>query len=137
MDLAGRTLLPSFIDFHGHLLQHGALATLVNLEHNARIDDIVTPPDTLLTIWAAVNRICRTGQSIGPEQRISTWEALRAVSTDAAYQYGEEESKGAIREEKRAELAILSADPWTTAPQDLRNIEVLETIKDGEVVHRT
>ncbi|QNN82284.1 amidohydrolase family protein [Brachybacterium sp. Z12] len=90
----------------------------------------------MLTLWAAVNRISRTGQPVGPEQRISTWEALRAVTCEAAYQYGEEDSKGQIREGMRADLVILSADPLASAPQDLRDIAVLETIKDGEVVFR-
>ncbi|MGP9539356.1 amidohydrolase [Brachybacterium sp. AOP43-C2-M15] len=99
-------------------------------------DTPVTPPDMLLTIWAAVNRISRTGQSIGPEQRISVWEALRAVTCEAAYQYGEEESKGQLREGMRADMVILSADPLATAPQDLREIAVITTIKDGVVVHQ-
>ncbi|MGP5365359.1 amidohydrolase [Brachybacterium tyrofermentans] len=97
-------------------------------------DSPVTPPDMLLTIWAAVNRISRAGRPVGLEQRISTWEALRAVTADAAYQYGEEDSKGLIRDGMRADLVILSANPLTTAPQDLRDLEVLTTIKDGEVV---
>ncbi|WP_193105924.1 amidohydrolase [Brachybacterium sp. FME24] len=97
-------------------------------------DSPVTPPDMLLSIWAAVNRLSRTGQEIGPEQRITPWEALRAVTSEAAYQYGEEDSKGLIREGMRADLVVLSADPLATAPQDLRDIEVLTTIKDGEVV---
>ena len=99
-------------------------------------DTPVTPPDMLLTIWAAVNRISRSGKPVGLEERISTWEALRAVTCEAAYQYGEEDSKGQIREGMRADLVILSADPLATAPQDLREIEVLQTIKDGEVVCR-
>ena len=100
-------------------------------------DTPVTPPDMLLTLWAAVNRISRNGTSVGPEQRITTWEALRAVTCEAAYQYGEEHSKGQIREGMRADLVILSADPLATAPQDLREIDVVETIKDGEVVFRS
>lgn len=99
-------------------------------------DTPVTPPDMLLTIWAAVNRISRTGQEIGPEERISIWEALRAVTVEAAHQYGEEDSKGQIREGMRADLVILSDDPLATAPDNLREIAVLETLKDGEVVHR-
>lgn len=86
--------------------------------------------------WVAVNRISRTGQPVGLEQRISPWEALRAVSCGAAYQYGEEDSKGQIREGMRADLVVLSADPLATAPQGMRDIEVLETIKDGNVVYR-
>ena len=88
----------------------------------------------MLTIWAAVNRISRAGKPIGLEQRISTWEALRAVTTEVAYQYREEDTKGLLREGMRADLVILSADPLATVPQELRDIEVLETIKDGEVV---
>ena len=99
-------------------------------------DAPVTPPDMLLTIWAAVNRISRTGAPVGLEQRISTWEALRAVTSEAAYQYGEEDSKGQIREGMRADLVILSADPLATRPQDLREIEVVTTIKDGDVVYQ-
>nr|WP_281065036.1 amidohydrolase [Brachybacterium sacelli] len=98
-------------------------------------DSPVTPPDMLLTIWAAVNRISRAGRPVGLEQRISTWEALRAVTTEAAFQYGEEDSKGLLREGMRADLVILSADPLATAPQELRDLEVLATIKDGEVVY--
>lgn len=99
-------------------------------------DTPVTPPDMLLTIWAAVNRISRTGQEVGPEQRITTWEALRAVTCEAAYQYGEEDSKGQLREGMRADLVILSGDPLATPPRDLRELAVLETIKDGETVFR-
>ena len=58
------------------------------------------------------------------------------MTCEAAYQYGEEDSKGQLREGMRADLVILSADPLTTAPQDLREIEVLETLKDGVVVFR-
>ncbi|WP_076808615.1 amidohydrolase family protein [Brachybacterium sp. P6-10-X1] len=65
-----------------------------------------------------------------------TWEALRAVTTDAAYQHGEEDTKGLLREGMRADLVILSADPLATVPQELRDIEVLATIKDGEVAYR-
>ncbi|WP_114854188.1 amidohydrolase [Brachybacterium sp. YJGR34] len=98
-------------------------------------DSPVTPPDMILTLWAAVNRVSRSGAPVGLEERISTWEALRAVTTEAAYQYGEEDSKGQLREGMRADLVIISADPLATAPQDLRDIEVLATIKDGEVAY--
>lgn len=97
-------------------------------------DAPVTPPDMIHTVWASVNRITRSGRPIGLEQRISTWEALRAVTAEAAYQYGEEATKGTIEPGKRADLVVLSADPLATAPNDLLGIEVLTTVKDGEVV---
>lgn len=99
-------------------------------------DTPVTPPDMIHSIWAAVNRISRHGTKIGPAERITPWEALRAVTHDAAYQYGEESEKGQLREGMRADLVILSADPLDVDPADLREVQVVATIKDGEELYR-
>ncbi|MDN5896732.1 MAG: amidohydrolase family protein [Nocardioides sp.] len=99
-------------------------------------DTPVAPPDMLLTIWVAVNPISRTGRPVGLEQRSSFWKALHAATCEPAYQYGEEDSKGQVREGMRADLAVLSADLRATPPQHLREIEVLVTIEDGEGVLR-
>lgn len=99
-------------------------------------DTPVTPPDMIGSIWAAVNRISREGTEIGPAERITVWEALRAVTTEAAFQYGEHHSKGQLHEGMRADLVILTADPLDIDPADLRDIQVVATIKDGEELYR-
>ena len=99
-------------------------------------DTPVTPPDMIHSIWAAVNRISRHGTEIGPAERITPWEALRAVTHDAAYQYGEESEKGQLREGMRADLVILSAHPLDVDPANLREVQVVATIKDGEELYR-
>lgn len=63
------------------------------------------------------------------------WETLRAVTPEAAYQYGEEDTEGLLREGKRSDLMIRSAVPLASAPEDQRDIEVLATIKNGETVY--
>ena len=63
-------------------------------------------------------------------------EAIRAITVDGAYQYFEEESKGSIEPGKRADLVILSDNPLKVDPMALKDIEVLETIKDGVTVYR-
>lgn len=98
-------------------------------------DTPVTPPDMIHSIWAAVNRISRHGTEIGPAERITPWEALRAVTHDAAYQYGEEAEKGLLREGMRADLVILSEDPLAIDPAKLRDVQVVATIKDGEELY--
>jgi predicted amidohydrolase YtcJ len=76
----------------------------------------------------------RSGVVIGPEERISVAEALRALTIDAAYQYFEEDSKGSIEAGKLADFVILDRNPLDAPGEDLRDIRVLETIKEGETV---
>lgn len=104
---------------------------------NFHQDTPVTKPNMLHTIWCAVNRLSRAGKEIGTAQKISVYEALRAVTIDAAYQYFEEETKGSIAVGKRADLVILDDNPLAVEPMRIKDIKVLETIKDGKVLYRS
>jgi predicted amidohydrolase YtcJ len=94
----------------------------------------VSPLDQLFTIHTAVNRISRSGQTIGADERITPLEALEAITIDGARMYGEERDKGSIEVGKRADLVILSANPLTVPPATIETIRVEETIKDGATV---
>lgn len=99
-------------------------------------DAPVIEPNMLETVWCAVNRKTRAGVSLGADEGVSTLEALKAVTCNAAYQYFEEGEKGSIRAGKQADLVILDRDPLKTEPEQLREIRVLETVKGGETVYR-
>ncbi|WP_400262204.1 amidohydrolase [Sphingobacterium sp. SG20118] len=99
-------------------------------------DAPVTPPDLMTGVYAAVNRITRSGMVLGPEQRIKVIDALKAITINAAYQYHEEDIKGSLKEGKLADLVILNKDPLTIDPKELRSIQVLETIKEGKTVFK-
>src|SRR5699024_1834940 len=73
-----------------------------NLVVNFHQDAPVVAPDMLHTIWSGVNRITRKGVEIGPEERVSVYEALKAVTINAAYAYFEEDSKGSLEAGKLA-----------------------------------
>ena len=77
----------------------------------------------------------RRGAVLGPELRLSPREALKAVTIHAAYQYFMENERGSIAPGKRADLVILSGDPTAVEPMSIRQIRVLETIKDGTTVY--
>lgn len=98
-------------------------------------DSPVIPPDMLETVWCAAVRRTSSGRLLGPEERLPVHQALRAVTINAAYQYFEEREKGSLKAGKRADLVILSADPLKMPPMKLRDIQVLETIKDGAALY--
>ena len=94
----------------------------------------VAPLDQIFTIHSAVNRISRSGETIGADERITPLQALEAITIDGARIYGEESKKGSIEVGKVADFAILSANPLTVPPATIETIRVEETIKDGDTV---
>ena len=94
----------------------------------------VAPLDQLFTMHTAVNRISRSGQTIGADERVTPMQALEAITIDGARIYGEEAKKGSIEVGKAADFAVLSANPLTVPPATIEKIRVEETIKDGQTV---
>ena len=99
-------------------------------------DFAVTPLDPMFILWTAVNRVSRSGQVIGPEERITAAEGLRALTIDAAYQYGEESAKGSLEPGKLADLVVLDRNPTKVGPDAIKDIRVMETFKEGRSVFR-
>jgi len=99
-------------------------------------DAPVTPPDLITAMYSAVNRRTRSGRILGPDERITPLQALKAITINAAYQLQEEETKGSIKSGKLADLVILDQNPLTINPEQIRSIKVLETIKEGVSVYQ-
>jgi predicted amidohydrolase YtcJ len=95
----------------------------------------VTPVNQLFLLWTSVARESRSGQIIGPAERLTPSEGLRAITINGAYQYFEEKIKGSIEKGKLADLVILSEDPLTISTEKIKDIQVLETIKEGKTVY--
>lgn len=98
-------------------------------------DSPVIPPNMLETIWCAVCRHTKSGKTLGENQRITPEEALRAITYNAAYALFEERDKGTLSPGKRADMVILDRDPLSCPAEELKNLHILETIKDGETVY--
>lgn len=103
---------------------------------NFHQDTPVTKPNMLQSVWCAVNRISRSGKTIGKDQKISVYDALKAVTINAAYEYFEENEKGSIEEGKIADLVILSDSPLDIDMDKIKDIQVNETIKNGTTIFR-
>ena len=110
-------------------------AILHGVNYTFHQDTPVIQPDMLETLWCAVNRISKNGVLMGREQRVTVYEALRGITINAAYQYFEERQKGSIKPGKLADFVVLDKNPLETAPEELKNIQIVQTIKEGEVVY--
>jgi predicted amidohydrolase YtcJ len=97
-------------------------------------DAPVALPNLMRVVWTAVTRTSRSGAIIGEEERLTPYEALQAITIWSAYQHFEEERKGSLSPGKLADLVILDKNPLKVAPQDIKDIQVMETIKEGETV---
>ena len=94
-------------------------------------DAPVVPPDMIRLLWSTTNRMTRSGKILGEDQRISTYEALKAITINAAYQHFEEDIKGTIEVGKQADLVVLSEDPLTVDTKNLLGINVVATFSRG------
>lgn len=99
-------------------------------------DFVVAPLDQMFVLWSAVNRISRSGADIGPDQRVTPQEGLKAMTIWAAEQYGEQDLKGTLEPGKLADLVILSDNPLTVDPMAIKDIKVVETLKEGVSIYR-
>lgn len=100
-------------------------------------DAPVTPvPWILPLVDAGVNRTTAEGQVIGEKERVSPYVALKAVTAYAAFQIKEENAKGTLEEGKLADMVILEQNPLKVDPKTIKDIRILETIKEGETVFR-
>jgi predicted amidohydrolase YtcJ len=96
----------------------------------------VSPIDQMMVVWTAVNRVSRDGQVIGKDQRVTPLEALKAITINAAYQYFEEKTKGSLEAGKLADMVVLSGNPLKVDPMGIKDIQVLETYKEGRSIYR-
>lgn len=98
-------------------------------------DAPVTPqPWILPLVDAGVNRALPDGTVIGEKERVSPYVALKAVTSYAAFQIKEEMAKGTLEQGKLADFVILAENPLKVDSRTIKDIKVLETIKEGTTV---
>lgn len=99
-------------------------------------DFVVAPLDQPFMLWSAVNRVSRSGEIIGENQRVTVYEGLQAMTIHVAHQYQEENVKGSIKKGKLADFVILDKNPLKVDSDAIKDIEVLETIKEGKTIFK-
>ena len=110
-------------------LKHG-------LKFTSHHDAPVALPSSIRVLAATVTRVSRSGVVIGPEERVSTYVGLKALTEWSAIQHFEEDTKGTIEVGKEADFVILDKNPVKIDPMELEFLEVQETIKNGKVIYK-
>ena len=94
-------------------------------------DAPVVPPDMIRLLWSSTNRLTRSGKILGDQQKISTYDALKAMTLNAAYQHFEDDIKGTLEVGKQADIVVLSEDPLDIDAKNILEIDVVATFSQG------
>lgn len=86
-------------------------------------------------IYGAVTRKTATGTVLDDVQNISVMDALKAYTTDAAYSSFEEESIGVIKKYAKADMIVVSDNPFDVDHENLKEIEVEQTYMNGLLMY--
>ena len=85
-------------------------------------------------MWSAVTRPTSSGEILGAEQCIPVYDALKAVTIDAAWQYGLDDMLGSLAPGKKADFILLDSNPLTCEADKLPQIQVEKVWIDGKTV---
>jgi predicted amidohydrolase YtcJ len=100
----------------------------------ASSDCPIAPANPLMGIYAATSRMTETGETVLPNERITTEEGIRMYGETAARATFNEDMKGSISPGRLADLVVLSDDPTKAPLDEIKDIKVEMTILNGEVV---
>ncbi|MCU0374903.1 MAG: amidohydrolase [Chitinophagaceae bacterium] len=106
------------------------------LHVTSHTDAPVAFPNMMMILWTTVNRVSRSGTVMGEGERLTTYQALQCITSWSAWQHFEEKSKGTLTAGKLADMVILDQNPLKIDPMKLKDIQVMETIKDGVTVFK-
>lgn len=103
---------------------------------SSHTDAPVALPNLMMIMWTTVNRVSRSGAVMGPDERLTPYEALKSITIWGAEQFFEEKNKGTLTPGKLADMVVLDKNPLKVDPMTLKDIVVLETIKEGMTVYK-
>jgi len=93
----------------------------------------IAPADPLFLAWSAVTRQSLSGKPLRKDLAMSLDGAMRAITIEAAYSWGMEDSLGSIAVGKIANFTILAENPYDVDPNLLKDIEILATVFEGKL----
>ena len=123
-------------DSLGNTISPTRTALNKGLKITIHTDAPVALPNLMRMVGISVDRTSRSGQVIGEKEKLTPYEALQSITSWSAYQHFEEHLKGTLEVGKLADMVILDKNPLKISPTEIKEIVVLETIKEGISVYK-
>ena len=103
-----------------------------NIPFAVHSDYTMAPALPLNSAWVAATRINEAGKVVGEGEIVPLYDALKAITVDAAYMLGLEHEVGSLRAGKRADFTVLEQDPFEVGAEGLRDIGIWGTVFGGK-----
>lgn len=118
--------------------QRGGVPVAVNSDHMSGLDPdrAMNAFNPFLQLYVLVTRKNESGRVYGARQKLSRIDALRCLTSQAAYLSFDENNKGTLEPGKFADLAVLNRDYLTCPAEEIRKIQVELTMVDGKIVYQ-
>ncbi len=99
-------------------------------------DAPVAAPDPLKEAWTVVTRrdVYNDSKVWAPAEAVSSAEAMKMITINAAYTLGVEDKVGSIEPGKYADFAVLNSDPQTVPAINIKDVGVYATVLGGKVI---
>jgi len=123
-------------DSLGNFISPTRTALDKGLKISIHTDAPVALPNLMRMVGISVERKSRSGQVIGADQKLTPYEALKGITQWSAYQHFEEDTKGTLEEGKLADMVVLDKNPLKVPEEEIKDIIVLETYKEGKQVYK-
>jgi hypothetical protein len=103
-----------------------------NIPVSYHSDFSMAPMEPLTLAWTAVNRVTSENKMLSQDQKVAVFDAMKAITIDAARTLNLERQIGSIATGKRANFVILDRSPFVVDPMEIKNLKVLATIYNGQ-----
>lgn len=116
--------------------RRGGVPVAINSDHMIGLDPdhAMNAFNPALMLWIAVARKTDTGKVWGEQQKLSRLDALRSITTWAAWLSFDEDKLGSLEPGKLADLVVIDRDYLTCPEDEIRTIKPLRTIVGGRTV---
>jgi predicted amidohydrolase YtcJ len=118
--------------------QAAGLKIALNSDHMQGFDPDLSlnPYNPFIALYTAVTRKTESGAVHSASQAVSRQDALRMLTSDAAWLHFDEAKKGTLEVGKLGDLAVLSADYFACPAEQIKGIRSVLTIVGGKVMYR-